>query len=159
MSIVLDLDAYPFILQAFPRGRKAESDLRDLFARMEVVGNRAVERNNVHVVIAVGDEGFNAAERKIIAECMAKAPAAIAARVVGAFAVIENTLARGVVTALKWLTPRAMPIVAAATPEEAIEMAAGCLGAHGVLPPLELVERARIRARKLHRGMRSAPGA
>ncbi len=42
MTILLELDSYPFILQGFPRGRKAEKDLHALFDQMAVVGRRAV---------------------------------------------------------------------------------------------------------------------
>jgi hypothetical protein len=119
MSILLDLDSYPFILQGFPRGRKTEAELGALFDQMAIVGRRAVESRALHVVVALGDENFTAAERRIIANRMARAPADEAARVVGAFAVIDSTLARGVLTALRWLAPRVIPVVAAATPETA----------------------------------------
>jgi hypothetical protein len=155
MSILLDLESYPIILQGFPRGPKTEAELGALFDQMALVGRRAVESRAVHVVVALGDESFTAAERRIIANRMSRAPADEAARVVGAFAVIESTLARGVLTALKWLAPRVIPVVAAATPDEAIDLAEACLGANGVIPALAIIERARIRARKLHAQMRS----
>ncbi len=154
MTIPLDLELYPFIIQGFPRGPKAESDLVTLFDQMEVVGRRAVDSGTVHVVIAVGDEGFSAAERKMIAGRMATAPPDIAERVVGAFAVIENAFARGILTALKWLAPNTIPIVPARTPEEAIDLAAECLRAKGVSFPRSVEERARTRARALHMQMR-----
>jgi hypothetical protein len=157
MTIPLDLESYPFILQGFPRGRKPGIELHALFDQMEIVGRRAVESGALHVVIAVGDEGFNAAERRIIADRMAQAPPAEAACVVGAFAVIESAIARGILTALKWLAPRAIPIFAAKTPDEAIELAEAHLCANGVVPPLCVVERARIHARRLHAKMRSVP--
>lgn len=157
MTISLDLESYPFILQGFPRGPKPETEIHALFDEMEIVGRRAVEGGLVHVVIAVGDEGFSAAERRIIAARMAAAPPAEAARVVGAFAVIESALARGILTALKWLVPSAIPIVAAETTDEAVELAEACLRAHGVVPPLAVVERARIHARRLHVQMRKSP--
>jgi hypothetical protein len=161
MSIPLDLDCYPLILQGFPRGRKSEDDLIALFDRMRAVGRRAVETGAIHVVVALGDEDFNAAERKLIAARMAQAPADEAACVVGAFAVIENTFARGVLTALKWLAPSVIPIVPASTPDEAIDLAEACLRSNGVVPAPIVVERARIHARKLHDGMRrsSPPSA
>jgi hypothetical protein len=159
MTILLELDSYPFILQGFPRGRKAEKDLHALFDQMAVVGRRAVERGDLHVVVALGDEDFNAAERKTIATCMADAPPADAACVIGAVAVIESTMARGVVTALKWLTPRALPIIAAATPDEAIDLAEDCLRAKGILPPAAIREGVRIRARQIHAEMRRAKAA
>jgi hypothetical protein len=157
MPIPLDLAAYPFVLQGFPRGRKPRAELDALFDQMEAVGHRAVESGAVHVVVAVGDEGFTADERKIIADHMARAPAAEAARVVGAFAVVESALARGVLTALKWLAPKVIPVVAAGTPDEAIDLAERCLREHGVTPAFAVVERARIHARRLHAEMRG-PG-
>jgi hypothetical protein len=156
MTISLDLDAYPFILQGFPRRRKTKEEIDALFDEMAVVGRRAVESGSRHVVVAVGDEDFNAAERKIIADHMARAPAAEAACVVGAFAVIESTFARGVLTALKWLAPSVIAVVAASTPEAAIHLAEMCLRANGVVPPLAVVERARFHARKLHARMRAS---
>jgi hypothetical protein len=157
MAILLDLDSYPFILQGFPRGAKTEAEIGALFDEMAIVGRRAVESGALHVVIALGDENFTAAERRIIAHRMARAPADQAARVVGAFAVIESAIARGVLTALRWLAPRVIPVVAAATPDEAIDLAEKCLDAQGVIPALAIIERARIRARRLHAEMRSAP--
>ncbi len=157
MPIPLDLDCYPLILQGFPRGRKSESDIDALFNQMAIVGRRAVESGAVHVVVALGDEEFTAAERRLIAARMAQAPPAEAARVVGAFAVIESTFARGVLTALKWLAPTVIPVVAARTPDEAIDLAEACLRSKGVVPAPVVVERARIHARRLHEGMRSVP--
>ena len=156
MTIPLDLESYPFILQGFPRRRKTKEEIDALFAEMAIVGRRAVETHALHVVVAVGDEDFNAAERRIIADHMAQAPAAEAACVVGAFAVIESTFARGVLTALKWLAPSVIPVVAAPTPETAIHLAEMCLRANGVVPPLAIVERARLHARKLHAKMRAS---
>ena len=150
MSITLIDETYPFILQGFPAGPKTEPALRDLFRRMSEIAQRAVEGGTVHVVVAVGDEHFTAAERKVVAECMSQAPRQEAERVVGAFAVIENPFARGVLTALRWLAPKAIPVVAAGTPDEAIELARACLQRAGVGVHPDAVDHARIRARRLH---------
>jgi hypothetical protein len=162
MAIPLDLDCYPIVLQGFPRGRKSEADLLELFAKMSVVGQRAARNHTVHVVIAVGDDDFNAAERGVIASCMAAAPAEEAACVVGAFAVIENTFARGVLTALKWLAPHSIPVVPAASPDEAISLAAARLVAAGVKLDTAIKDRAHVHARRLHaesKGLRGERGS
>ncbi len=75
MGILLDLDSYPFILQGFPRGAKTEAEIAALFDEMAIVGRRAVESGALHVVIALGDENFSAAERRTIANRMSRAPA------------------------------------------------------------------------------------
>jgi hypothetical protein len=144
MAIVIDEDAYPFVLQAFAPV-KGEPALHELFARMSAIANRAIEQSTVHVVIAVGDERFTAAERKVIAEQMAIAPKLEAARVVGAFAVIESGFARGVLTALRWLSPNSIPVVAA-------------LKEHGVEVPAAIVGNARVAAKKLHAAFRPGKG-
>jgi hypothetical protein len=135
VAITIDDSVYPFVLQGFPSGPKSDPALRD---------------GTLHVVVAVGDERFTAAERKIIAECMAMTATEEEARVVGAFAVIENSVARGVLTALRWLAPHAIPVVCAATPEEAIDLARTRLEVAAVDVPPDVVLRARIAARKLH---------
>jgi hypothetical protein len=150
MGITLIEETYPFLLQGFPAGPKTEPALRDLFRRMSGIAQRALKNGTVHVVVAMGDENFTAAERKIIAECMAQASREEAGRVVGAFAVIESTFARGVLTALRWLAPKAIPVVAAGTPDEAIELARACLQRAGVGVHPDAVDHARIRARRLH---------
>ena len=155
MSITLDDSAYPILVQAFPAGPKTEAALRDLFRRMAEVNARALLEHTHHVVVAVGDETFTAAERKLIAECMSQAPPEEAARVVGAFAVIESGFARGVLTALKWLAPKVIPVVAAATPEEAVELARERLEAEGVTVSLETIAIARRVARRLHAAVRA----
>jgi hypothetical protein len=157
MAIVIDEDAYPFVLQAFAPV-KGEPALHELFARMSAIANRAIEQSTVHVVIAVGDERFTAAERKVIAEQMAIAPKLEAARVVGAFAVIESGFARGVLTALRWLSPNSIPVVAASTPDEAIELAVARLKEHGVEVPAAIVGNARVAAKKLHAAFRPGKG-
>jgi hypothetical protein len=154
MCISIDEGAYPFVLQGSPRGRKPPDDLRALFVRMAAIAQRAVREGTFHVVVAVGDEDFNAHERKLMATCMAEAAPELAARVVGAFAVVENAFARGVLTALRWLAPGAIPVVAAATPEEAIELARAQLRANGVNVSDTVTARAIATARKLHSEIR-----
>jgi hypothetical protein len=157
MSITLIDETYPFILQGFPVGPKTEPALRALFRHMSEIGERAVRGGTLHVVVAVGDEHFTAAERKLIADCMAQASREEAERVVGAFAVIESGFARGVLTALRWLAPRVIPVVAAATTDEAIDLAKACLQNAGVEVQAEVVALARIHARKLHDAVRGGP--
>jgi hypothetical protein len=157
MSITLIEETYPFILQGFPSGPKTEPALRDLFRRMSEIAERAVRNRTVHVVVAVGDEHFTAAERKLIAQCMAQASREEAERVVGAFAVIESTFARGVLTALRWLAPNVIPVIAAATTDEAIGLAKACLQKAGVDVHADVASQARISARKLHDAARGAP--
>ena len=159
MSITLIDETYPFILQGFPAGPKTEPAVRDLFRRMSEIGQRAVKGGTVHVVVAVGDEHFTAAERRLVAECMAKASREEAERVVGAFAVIESTFARGVLTALRWLAPNVIPVVAAGTPDEAIALAKACLHQAGVDVLPEVVGLARVSARKLHDSVRGGPAS
>jgi hypothetical protein len=154
VSITLDDSAYPFVVQAFPVGPKTEAALRDLFRRMSAFADRAVREHARHVVVAVGDEHFTAAERKVIADCMSQASAEEQARVIGAFAVIESSLARGVLTALRWLAPSVIPVTAAATPHEAIDLARGRLEAAGIHVAPDTVVRARIVARQLHEAVR-----
>jgi hypothetical protein len=154
MSITLIEETYPFILQGFPAGPKTEPAIRELFGRMSAIAERAVRERTIHVVVALGDEHFTAAERKLIAECMAQASREEAERVVGAFAVIESTVARGVLTALHWLAPGAVPVVAAPTTDEAIHLATARLRTAGVDVHAEIVAQARISARKLHDSVR-----
>jgi hypothetical protein len=157
MSITLIDETYPFILQGFPAGPKTEPALLDLFRRMSEIAKRAVESGTVHVVVAVGDEHFTAAERKVVAECMSQAPREEAERVVGAFAVIENPFARGVLTALRWLAPNVIPVVAASTTDEAIELGKACLQKAGVAVKADVIGLARVSARKLHDSVLSGP--
>jgi hypothetical protein len=157
MGIALVDETYPFILQCFPVGPKTEPALRDLFRRMSEIAQRAVESGTVHVVVALGDEHFTAAERKVIAECMSQAPREEAERVVGAFAVIENPFARGVLTALRWLAPKAIPVVGASTTDEAIELAKACLREAGVEVHADVIGHARVSARKLHDSVLGGP--
>src|SRR5262249_39297017 len=149
-------DTYPFVLQGFPAGPKTEPAILSLFGRMSEIGERAVRGGTVHVVVAVGDEHFTAAERKLIAECMSKASRAEAERVVGAFAVIESTVARGVLTALRWLAPSVIPVVAARTTDEAIDLATARLRTAGVDVQADTIAQARISARKLHDAIHGA---
>ena len=150
MSILVDADAYPFVLQRFPRGPKGEAALAELFDCMAEIGARALRDDTFHVVIALGDEEFTAPERRSIAMRMRAAPPAQAARVVGAYAVIENAFARGVLTALRWLAPSAIPVVPAATPDAAIDLAEARLrkALVRVAPDVEL--KARVAARRLY---------
>ncbi|HEY1694296.1 MAG TPA: hypothetical protein VGG39_19135 [Polyangiaceae bacterium] len=153
MAIVVDEDAYPFVLQGFAH-TKGEPALHELFARMSVIAKRAIGNDTVHVVVAVGDERFTAAERKLLAEQMAIAPKDEVARVVGAFAVIESSFARGVLTALRWLSPDSIPVVTASTPDEAIDLGLARLTAHGVAVPATVSGSARAAAKKLHAALR-----
>jgi hypothetical protein len=155
-GIIVEEGVYPILLQGFPLGPKGEEALRDLFTHMGGIAARALRDGTVHVVVAVGDEHFTAAERKVIAEGMEHATPEEASRVVGAFAVIANPFARGVLTALRWLAPHAIPVVAAATPEEAVVLGADCLRRHGVDVGGELAARASVAARRLHARMHAS---
>jgi hypothetical protein len=156
MAIVVDEDAYPIVLQGFP-AQKGERALHDLFARMSAVAKRSIRQETVHVIVAVGNEHFTAAERKLVADQMTIAPKEEAARVVGAFAVIESGFARGVLTALHWLSPDSIPVVAAPSPEAAIEMAVARLRARGVPVGSDTVTAATTAAAKLHASCRANP--
>jgi hypothetical protein len=63
-------------------------------------------------------------------------------------------MARGVLTALRWLAPSAIPVVAAATPDEGIDLAEARLKRAGVLVEGDVVVRAHLAARKLHAAIR-----
>jgi hypothetical protein len=156
MAIVVDEDTYPIVLQGFP-AEKGERALHDLFARMSAIAKRSIRQDTVHVIVALGDEHFTAAERKLVADQMTIAPKDEAARVVGAFAVIESGFARGVLTALHWLSPESIPVVGAPTPEAAVEMAAARLRARGVPVGSDTVATVTAAAAKLHAACRAKP--
>jgi hypothetical protein len=159
VSIAVVEETYPFVLQGFPKGPKTEPALRELFRRMTAIGARAIRDGTVHVVVALGDEHFTAAERRVIADCMAHASKEEAIHVIGAFAVVESGFARGVLTALRWLAPNVIPVVAAATTDEAIDLARARLELAGNAAPPEIVATARVSARKLHESCRQGEGS
>jgi hypothetical protein len=150
MSITVEDDAYPFVIQAFHRGRKPEGAIKSLFERMAHIAIRGLRDHTRHVVVAVGDDDFTAAERRLIAKLMQAAPPEEASRVVGAFAVLESAAARGVVTALHWLSPNTVPVVPARTTDHAIDLARASLAGAGFAVSDVIEARARELARALH---------
>jgi hypothetical protein len=123
---------YPIVLQTIGATNRTERDLERMFARISELNLEAERRGTRHVMICLTRDGLSATERKLIVKLSKEALAKPHKAMMCCYAILPDALARGGLTALKWLLPALDTTVGVATPEKAIELATELLTRHGV---------------------------
>jgi hypothetical protein len=142
--IAFSMDEYPLVLFDLGGADRTPSELRDAFARFRNVNQRARGTNARYVIIAITRLTPTAQERRIIAEEANRFSAADRALCACAVIVVQNSLIRGVMTALGWLMPSFRSIIELApSTGRAVEIAAGRL--QGLGTPLGADQLVRVK--------------
>ncbi|MEP7124748.1 MAG: hypothetical protein ABJE95_27720 [Byssovorax sp.] len=138
---------YPFLLQTIGATQRTERDLARMFDEICELNLEAERKGTRHVMISTNRNGLSATERKLIVKLSKEALAKPHKAMICCYAILPDALARGGLTALKWLLPALETTVGVATPEKAIELACGLLTRSGV--PFNPVH-ARLAIRRLN---------
>jgi hypothetical protein len=137
---------YPIVLQTIGATQRSERDLERMFATICELNLDAERKGARHVMICTSREGLSATERKLIVKLSKEALAKPHKAMLCCFAIVPDAIARGGLTALKWVLPALESTVGVATPEKAVELATGVLTSSGV--PFDPVH-ARLALRRL----------
>jgi hypothetical protein len=130
--IAFSMAEYPLVLFDMGGGDRTPTQLRAAFAGFRNVNDRARGTNSRYVIIAITRLTPTAQERRIIAEEANRFSAADRALCACAVIVVQNSLVRGVMTALGWLMPSFRSIIELVpSTGRAVEVAASRLQALG----------------------------
>jgi hypothetical protein len=141
--IAFSMDEYPLVLLDMGGADRTTDDIRALFAGFHSVNHRARGTQSRYVIIGMTRLTPTAQERRVIAEEANRFSPSDRALCAGAIIVVQNSLVRGVMTALGWLMPSFRSIIELApNTGRAVEIAAGRLRAMGT--PLSDAQVARV---------------
>jgi hypothetical protein len=140
--IAIEAEFYPLVLLDLGRVGRTPEDFRRMFATFRVVNQRAIQERSRYVLIARTQEAPTAGERKIIVDEANRFSTDEYKLVSSLVLVIQNSIVRGVVTALGWMIPNIPPLEAARTTDAAVQSGVSHLRGLGVHYPAELAEKA-----------------
>jgi hypothetical protein len=112
---------YPFVLMSFRVGECSPADYRSLFDRFRSIATNAIKHDTYHVTISVSTGGLSATDRKLVGEMTNGVPRAELDRTIGAFVVDRRAAVRGMITALRWISPKMPNLRAVASVEHALD--------------------------------------
>lgn len=124
-QITVETSFYPFVLLSFRA--PTDADYRGLFDTMTQLSRKALRENTKHVCIIVSGSNISPGTRKLIASLVERFPEELMSPFAGSYVIMDNTLLRGLLTALRWLSPRLANLETPATLEEAITAGAARL--------------------------------
>jgi hypothetical protein len=101
----IDAEQFPLILVRWS-GAVSEHELITFFREMDKLADRAAEARRHYAVVSQGEADFTPTQRKRLADWTAGFPEARAQWDLGNFVVLESAAARGVLTAVRWLSPK-----------------------------------------------------
>ncbi len=132
--ILFDGSYFPVVIQVWS-GEISDKDLQDYFTQHDALIRRAVDDRQKYVTVAVGSESLTPAHRRRISAWINDMPHEWHATSLGSFVVIKSAAARGLFTALKWLSPQMRSVTPVADRKEAVERAIQCLQRAGLQAP------------------------
>jgi hypothetical protein len=141
--IAFSMDEYPLVLLDMGGADRTTEDIRAFFAGFHNVNDRARATKSRYVIIGMTRLTPTAQERRVIAEEANRFSPGDRTLCAGAIIVVQNSLVRGVMTALGWLMPSFRSIIELApNTGRAVEIAADRLRAMGT--PLSGVQIGRV---------------
>jgi hypothetical protein len=141
--IALNDEHYPFVLMSFRVGECSADDYRALFERFRSIATRAIRNDTCHVTISVSTGGLSPKDRKLVGELTNGVPRAELDRTLGAFVVDQRAAVRGIITALRWISPKMPNLRAVSSVEHALDAALACLASRAITVDPRLRERSR----------------
>ncbi len=130
-QITVEARFYPFVLIDF-HGQPTATDYGVLFESLAALSRKALRDETRYVSISTAVQSLSASDRKLVASLRAKQAEEVTRPIVGKYALVDNTLARGILTALHWLSPSLGAPEAVGSVEEAMASAAARLREHGI---------------------------
>lgn len=114
----IEADKFPLIIVRWA-GPVSERELARFFTTMDGLADRAALAGTHYAVISDGEADFTAMQRKQIADWTAGFPEQRARWDLGNFVVLKSAAARGVLTAIRWLSPKLSKVFVFASFDEA----------------------------------------
>ncbi len=130
-QITVETRFYPFVLMSF-RGDPTESEYRALFDSLAQISRKALRESTKHVCITVSSCNISPQNRKLVASLTEKHPEELMGPVIGSYVIVDSTILRGLLTALRWLSPKLAKLETPGSPDEAMTAALACLRKHRV---------------------------
>jgi ferric-dicitrate binding protein FerR (iron transport regulator) len=103
--VELDASRFPLILVHW-NGHVSDEMLERFIRDCEALAERAVGEQRHYAVVSIGDSDFGPKQRKRLADWMDAMPDHRQRWDLGNHIVVHGAVARGALTAIKWLTPR-----------------------------------------------------
>lgn len=122
----IDESRFPLILISWS-GQVSDAELASFFRAMDALADRAASARQHYAVVSDGDADFGPVQRKLIADWVAAMPAERARWDLGNFVVVASAWARGILTAVRWLTPKLTKVFVFSTRAEALKAAESAL--------------------------------
>jgi len=141
--ITLNDAHYPLVLMSFRDGVCSPADYRALFTRFQSLATNAIKRDTYHVTITVSTAGLSPTDRKLVGELTNDVPRAEIDRTLGAFVIDQRAVVRGMITALRWISPKMPNLRAVSSVDHALSGALECLAVRGIVVDSRQRERAR----------------
>lgn len=141
--IVTCVDFYPLIVMSISESATSRDDIDAMFARFHELAERAIQRGTYHASVCITRGTLTATERKYVAELTDKVPSAELERTVASYVVIESSMLRGALTALRWLSPKLVMVEHASSIDEALDGCKARLDERGSLVAEDAVRGAR----------------
>src|SRR5262245_48233787 len=117
------------------RAGRTQDDFRLMFSAFRDANQRAIKERGRYVLVAITQEAPTAAERRIIVDEANRFATNEYKLVASVVLVIQNSIVRGVVTALGWMIPQIPPLEVAPTSQAAVELAVAQLRKRGIEHP------------------------
>jgi len=131
--IVLESGFYPYVLISFRGKDFSEAEFTAHLDASAAVGRKAQEAGTRHAVITLGGADMRASKRKMVAELMEDFPKELMDLPVGSYVVVNSAVVRGIVTVLRWLSPRLSRIEAVESIDDAMVAASAAFRANGIV--------------------------
>lgn len=132
-ALHVDTSRFPIVVMTVS-GRVTSSDLEHMMVRYDALLAKGERYFNV-VIQEAGADGFDAVQRKLIADWQRAQEARVKKVNVGSAIVLTSAMMRGALTALQWLAPPPTPQRSFSTREEAMEWARASLREAGIELP------------------------
>jgi len=133
--IVFETGFYPYVLTSFRGKGFTEAEYTAFLGLSAAMGKKAQAAGTRHVSITLGGVEMAASERKMVARLMETFPKELMDLNVASYVIVPSPAIRGIITALRWLSPKLKVIEPVASIDDAMTAAAAALRAHGVSVP------------------------
>jgi hypothetical protein len=130
--IVFETKFYPLVLLSFRGKDHDEADYRGLMASTAHVARRSIGAGLKYVTITLFSAQPSTAERKLVNRLMAEYPEELLCLLAGSYVVAESSIARALIAALRWISPKLRGIEAVASNDDALAAATATLERYGI---------------------------
>jgi hypothetical protein len=141
--ITVESRFYPYLLISFRGTGHEAAEYRAMFDATEAIGRKALRERTRYVCVSITSGGMSASEREIVARMIQEAPKDLQNVAIGTFVVVRSALFRGIVTALRWVSPALANIEPVSSADVAMSNAEAAFRRNGITVGIAETELAR----------------